>query len=185
MASPTQWTRVWTNSGRWWSTGKSGMLQFMGLQRIRNSWATEQQLSFGQLTSCSWPLATLPQHMAWVPQHNELIRLFSFNFLRSVFIFTMLHRLQDLSSPPQNRTHAPCVGNTESSPVDQQGSLSQGCLYCTVLSFRCPGRCLGRIVRMQQHQIICQHPNSSESGCDDTKRYWPRPRAAHNLSHLR
>ncbi|XP_027376684.1 ADAMTS-like protein 3 isoform X4 [Bos indicus x Bos taurus] len=35
---------------------------------------------------------------------------------------------------------------------------------------QCPGRCLGRIVRMQQHHIICQHPNSSESGCDDTKR---------------
>ncbi|XP_061250505.1 ADAMTS-like protein 3 isoform X5 [Bos javanicus] len=35
---------------------------------------------------------------------------------------------------------------------------------------QCPGRCLGRIVRMQQHHIICQHPNSSESGCDDKKR---------------
>ncbi|XP_045019748.1 ADAMTS-like protein 3 isoform X6 [Bubalus bubalis] len=35
---------------------------------------------------------------------------------------------------------------------------------------QCPGRCLGRIVRMQQHHIICQHPNSSESGCDDAKR---------------
>ncbi|XP_055273891.1 ADAMTS-like protein 3 isoform X5 [Moschus berezovskii] len=35
---------------------------------------------------------------------------------------------------------------------------------------QCPGRCLGRIVRMQQHHIKCQHPNSSESGCDDTKR---------------
>ena len=78
MASPTQWTRVWTNSGRWWSTGKSRLLQFMGLQRIRNSWATEQQLSFGQLTPCSWPLATLPQHMAWVPQHDELRSLFYF-----------------------------------------------------------------------------------------------------------
>ena len=27
MASPTQWTWVWANSGRWWRTGKAGVLQ--------------------------------------------------------------------------------------------------------------------------------------------------------------
>jgi len=27
MASLTQWTWVWTSSGRWWRTGKPGMLQ--------------------------------------------------------------------------------------------------------------------------------------------------------------
>ena len=32
MASPTQWTWVWANSGRWWRTGKPGVLQSMGLQ---------------------------------------------------------------------------------------------------------------------------------------------------------
>ena len=32
MASPTQWTWVWASSGRWWRTGKPGMLQFMGSQ---------------------------------------------------------------------------------------------------------------------------------------------------------
>ena len=26
MASPTQWTQVWGNSGRWWRTGKPGVL---------------------------------------------------------------------------------------------------------------------------------------------------------------
>ena len=34
MASPTQRTWVWASSGRWWRTGKPGMLQSMGLQRI-------------------------------------------------------------------------------------------------------------------------------------------------------
>ena len=29
MASPTQWTWVWANFGRWWRTGKPGMLQSM------------------------------------------------------------------------------------------------------------------------------------------------------------
>ena len=32
MASPTQWTWVWANSGSWWWTGRPGMLQCMGSQ---------------------------------------------------------------------------------------------------------------------------------------------------------
>ena len=43
MASPTQWTWVWVSSMGWWWTGKPGMLQFVGSQRIRHDWATEQQ----------------------------------------------------------------------------------------------------------------------------------------------
>ena len=35
MASPTQWTWVWANYGRWWRTGKPGVLQSMG---VTNSW---------------------------------------------------------------------------------------------------------------------------------------------------
>ena len=34
MASPTQWTWVLVDSGSWWCTGRPGMLQFMGSQRI-------------------------------------------------------------------------------------------------------------------------------------------------------
>ena len=30
MASPTQWTWVWVNSGSWWWTGRPGVLQSMG-----------------------------------------------------------------------------------------------------------------------------------------------------------
>jgi len=41
MASPTQWTWFWVNSGSWWWTGRPGMLQSMGSQRIRHDWATE------------------------------------------------------------------------------------------------------------------------------------------------
>ena len=33
MASTTQWTWVWTNSGRWWRTGKLDVLQSMVLHR--------------------------------------------------------------------------------------------------------------------------------------------------------
>ena len=40
MASLTQWTWVWVNSGRWW-TGRPGVLQSMGSQRVGHDWATE------------------------------------------------------------------------------------------------------------------------------------------------
>ena len=42
MASPTQWTWVWVDSGSWWWTGRPGKLRFMGSQsRTRLSDWTE------------------------------------------------------------------------------------------------------------------------------------------------
>ena len=36
----TQWTWVWASSGSWWWTGKSGILQSMGSQKVGHDWAT-------------------------------------------------------------------------------------------------------------------------------------------------
>ena len=41
MASLTQWTWIWVNSGNWWWTGRPGVLQSMGSQRFGQDWATE------------------------------------------------------------------------------------------------------------------------------------------------
>ena len=41
MASPTWWTWVWASSRSWWWTAKPGMLQSIGLQRVRHDWETE------------------------------------------------------------------------------------------------------------------------------------------------
>ena len=41
MASLTQWTWVWVDSGSWWWTGRPGMLQFMRSQTVGHDWATE------------------------------------------------------------------------------------------------------------------------------------------------
>ena len=41
MASLTQCTWVWVDSWSWWWTGKPGVLQFMGSQRVRRNWVTE------------------------------------------------------------------------------------------------------------------------------------------------
>ena len=49
MASPTQWTWVWVNSGSWWWTGRPGVLQSMGLQ------SEQTQLSdWTELNSDAW-----------------------------------------------------------------------------------------------------------------------------------
>ena len=41
MASLTRWIWVRVNSGSWWWTGRPGMMQFMGSQRVGHDWATE------------------------------------------------------------------------------------------------------------------------------------------------
>ena len=41
MASLTQWTWLWVDSGSWWWTGRPGVLKIMGLQRVRHDWVTE------------------------------------------------------------------------------------------------------------------------------------------------
>ena len=41
MASPTWWTWVWASCGIGWWTGKPGVLQSLGSQRVRHNWATE------------------------------------------------------------------------------------------------------------------------------------------------
>ena len=62
MASLTQRTWVWTSSGRWWRTGKPGVLQSMGLQRVGHHWATEQQ-QLNNVTDALFHADLLP------PQH--------------------------------------------------------------------------------------------------------------------
>jgi len=41
LASLTQWTWDWVNSRSWWWTGRPGVLQSMGLQKVGHDWATE------------------------------------------------------------------------------------------------------------------------------------------------
>ena len=43
MASPTWWTWGWESSRSWWWTGKPGVLQSMGSQRVGQDSVTEKQ----------------------------------------------------------------------------------------------------------------------------------------------
>ena len=47
MVSPTQWTWVWAGSRSWWWTGKPGVLQSMGSQRVGHDWMTELMRDIG------------------------------------------------------------------------------------------------------------------------------------------
>ena len=50
VTSLTWWTWVWASSGSWWWTGKPGVLQSMGFQRIRHDWMTK--LNWTELNLC-------------------------------------------------------------------------------------------------------------------------------------
>ena len=48
MASPTLWIWVWVSSGSWWWTGKPGILQSMGSQRVGHNWMTELNWTYNK-----------------------------------------------------------------------------------------------------------------------------------------
>ena len=56
MASPTQWTWVWVNSGSWWWTRRPGVLRFTGWQRVGHDWATE----------LNWTMSTENQFILYI-----------------------------------------------------------------------------------------------------------------------
>ena len=85
MASPTQWTWVWVDSGSWWWTGRSGVLQFMGLQRVGHEWATELNWTPGYLD-----LSLVCSH--WL---LDLYTLVCFTFQEHPLSFTLRLLLQD------------------------------------------------------------------------------------------
>ena len=49
VASPTQWTWAWVDSGSWWWTGRPGVLWFIGSQRVGQDWVTELNWTKGKL----------------------------------------------------------------------------------------------------------------------------------------
>ena len=79
MASPTQWTWIWANSGRWWGTGKPGMLQSMGSQRGAHNLVTEkgqqtlkQHVLSSPLTYSSLPTSLPAPHRQGSPSMRSV-----------------------------------------------------------------------------------------------------------------
>ena len=94
MASWTRWTWVLVNSGSWWWTGRPGVLQFMGLQRVGHDWVTE----------LNWPLfsASLVKEIVFSPLYilasfvedklaiGAWIYLWAFYFVPLIYIFVFV-----------------------------------------------------------------------------------------------
>ena len=75
-ASPIQWTWTWANSGRWWRTGRPGVLQSVGLQRVDttgqlDNFSENSDFIYGYDTRVPWTqdvyvcvcMLNMPTHM--------------------------------------------------------------------------------------------------------------------------
>ena len=110
MASLTQWTWLWASSRRWWRTGKPGVLQSMGLQRVGHNWATEKQQILALFcTFSSWEISLYFKQ--WVLDLSKrfilLIGVTTFSFLGSTLDFFGFYELSNFlagctSSFPQD-----------------------------------------------------------------------------------
>ena len=76
MASLTRWMWVWVNSRSWWWTSRPGVVQFMGLQRVRHEWATELNWMF--------PVQSLNQSLI----HYLQVSLLCYWFYKRHFCFS-------------------------------------------------------------------------------------------------
>ena len=83
MASLTWWAWVWINSRSLWWTGRPGMLQFRGSQRVGHDWATE----------LNWTSPGIPTHFClWVGRSSRG------------------HQTTHLNSPPSGFKNSPSSG---------------------------------------------------------------------------
>ena len=76
------WTWVWASSVSWWWTGKPGVLQFMGLQRVGHDWATEltHNLNYKILVFLV-PFRNWHIHLEWT-NHRSLSPFYTTECLR-------------------------------------------------------------------------------------------------------
>ena len=102
-ASLTQWTWVWVKSGRWWRTGKSGVLQSMELQNVRHNLATEQQSPHTPHT-----VSLITYYIKIVDTFvttNEPILKHSYYLKFTLFIFLYFHPVSFFYSRISSRIH--------------------------------------------------------------------------------
>ena len=115
------------NSGRWWPTGRPGVLRFIGLQRVGHDWATE--LNWSELMGLLRPAAlrkVLWQVLEINSKHNRLSRN---QFQRLIFLIPFKERKKEPKQPQDKmlrilnhyRSDADQNDNKGSNPIWQNG----------------------------------------------------------------
>ena len=94
MASRTQWTWVWVKSESWQWTGRPGMLQSMGLQRVRHDWATELNWVHYNIVKSSFVITHIP-----LPEPFTLL-FFHYVFWDFPIVYHQEVTVHTLSLPP-------------------------------------------------------------------------------------
>ena len=95
MASLSQWTWVWVNSGSLWWTGRPGVLWSMGLQRVRHDWMIE--LNVSELTEYHKAKYVFLCHINWTVLKSgswPLGKLYPFFIIFLLLLLTLLFFLQ-------------------------------------------------------------------------------------------
>ena len=82
IASPTQWTWVWVNSGSWWWTGRPGVLQSMGSQTVEHNWATE-------LNWINMIMFGVQAHLSWVSDFGSIDKMIRGNHVAACLLITV------------------------------------------------------------------------------------------------
>ena len=83
MASLTQWTWVWANSRRYWRTGKPGVLQSTGSQRVEHDLVTEQNKTVKLSSKVTY-------HFIFPSAVNESAYSFNIQYLTVFWILAIL-----------------------------------------------------------------------------------------------
>ena len=118
MASLPLWTWLWANSGGWWWTGKPGMLQSMGSQRVGHNWVTE--------LNCQWKGARkwgpgLLSQVLWLPVRWVCVSAHHLHDAQDTHVFIILSLLcqAPLCLAPEAKRH-----QTRRSPSSPRVALS-------------------------------------------------------------
>ena len=94
MASPTQLSWVWVNSRSWWWTGRPGMLQSMGSQRVGHDWVTE--LNWTENSSINQYKIKIPSGKESVSPNLIDRAFFFFSIVHMIIMYLTVHRISDL-----------------------------------------------------------------------------------------
>ena len=187
LASPTLWTWVWASSGRWWRTGKPGVLQSMGSQRVRHDWATEQDTwasgweqgrngEFLRKTRRRWwlSLSPFPRGINWALENFQVELKWVPDFIFCSWTFFLFHPeflgqgYLWASASPTEHTFALLLfrrnvaGRFERSLCGQVPALGKGCPGASVLgrvpTILTPPPCGRRPVRSEDSRTLISGP---------------------------